>query len=165
MFDPGRTIYERGAPADTVLFLLTGTVRIDAADSAPVTSAAPAAINLADALVGRPMTATVTAVDEAIGLSLSASVLLTLLSDDSAAAQALFRMLLGSRAALERAYVAHWTDEGRGATVEPGSEAIAMGLHVRRILPERDSQPGDRAGGCHTRRQSHGRLRLVGRQS
>ena len=133
VFDPGRTIYEKGAPTDTVLFLLTGAVRIDAADSAPVTAAAPAAINLADALVGRPMTATVTTVDEAVGLSLSASALLTLLSYDSAAAQAMFRMLLGSRAALDRAYLTQWADDGVEARVEPGGEAIAMGLHLRRI--------------------------------
>ncbi|HUR20703.1 MAG TPA: Npt1/Npt2 family nucleotide transporter, partial [Vicinamibacterales bacterium] len=133
VFDPGRIVYEKGAPADTVLFLLTGTVRIDGADAEPETAAAPTAINLADALVGRPMTATVTTVDEAIGLSLDASALLTLLSDDSATAQALFRMLLGSRAALDRAYVTQWADDEREVRVEPGGEAIAMGLHLRRI--------------------------------
>jgi ATP/ADP translocase/HEAT repeat protein len=136
VFDAGRTIYEKGAPAESVLFLLTGTVRIDVPDSVPATAPAPIAINLADALVGRPVTATVTAVDEATGLSLSAPALLTLLSDDSAAAQSLFRVLLGSRAALDRIYVAQWADDGRGAMVEPGGEAIAMGLHLRRILPK-----------------------------
>jgi len=45
---------------------------------------------LADALVSRPVTATVHAMEEAVGLLLDASALLTLLSDDSAAAQALF---------------------------------------------------------------------------
>ena len=133
VYEPGRVVYEKGEPADTVLFLLTGAVEIDAADSPPEIATAPAAINLADALVGRPNTATITTMDEAVGLLLDASALLTLLSDDSAAAQALFRMLLGSRAALDRAYVTQWADDEADARVEPGSEAIAMGLHLRRI--------------------------------
>lgn len=140
VFDAGRVIYEKGDPADTVLFLLTGSVRIEGPDETVVNAAAPTAINLADALVGRPVTATVQATEEAVGLLLDASALLTLLSDDSAAAQALFRMLLGSRAALDRAYVSQWADEGpllpqqeNDARVEPGGEAIAMGLHLRRI--------------------------------
>src|SRR5688572_328057 len=133
VYDPGSIIYEKGAPADTVLFLLTGSVRTECPDGAAVTTAAPTAINLADALVSRPMTATVTTVDEAVGLLLDASGLLTVLSDDSAAAQGLFRMLLGSRAALDRAYLTQWADDGVEARVEPGGEAIAMGLHLRRI--------------------------------
>jgi CRP-like cAMP-binding protein len=133
VFDSGSAIYEKGDPADTVLFLLTGSVRIEGADGTTAETAAPAAINLADALVGRPVTAAVHATGEAVGLLLDASALLTLLSDDSAAAQALFRMLLGSRAALDRAYVSQWADEGAEGRVEPGGEAIAMGLHLRRI--------------------------------
>jgi len=133
VYEPGRIVYEQGTAADTVLFLLTGTVRIGAAHSSPEIVAAPAAINLADALVGRPVTATVTTMDEAVGLLLDASALLTLLSDNSAAAQALFRMLLGSRAALDRAYVTQWADDESETRVEPGGEAIAMGLHLRRI--------------------------------
>ncbi|MEO6221834.1 MAG: Npt1/Npt2 family nucleotide transporter [Vicinamibacterales bacterium] len=133
VYGAGSTIYQKGAPADTVLFLLTGTVRIDAADSTSGPVAAPTTINLADALVGRPVTSTVTTAEDAVGLSLDASALLTLLSDDSAAAQALFRMLLRSRAALDRAYVSQWADDQADARVEPGGEGIAMGLHLRRI--------------------------------
>jgi ATP/ADP translocase/CRP-like cAMP-binding protein len=142
VFERGRTIYEKGSPADTILFLLTGAVRVDATESAgqPVTMSAPAAVNLADALVGRPVTSAITATEEAVGLLLDSAALLTLLSDDSSAAQALFRMLLGSRAALDRAYVSQWADEAppgqatsNGVRVDPGGEAIAMGLHLRRI--------------------------------
>lgn len=133
VFDTGRVVYEKGSPADTMLFLLTGSVRVDGMPEPGAAVTAPAAINLADALVGRPVTATITASEEAVGLLLDSSALLTLLSDDSAAAQALFRMLLGSRAALDRAYVSQWADETVDARVEPGGEAIAMGLHLRRI--------------------------------
>jgi AAA family ATP:ADP antiporter len=134
VFDTGKTIYEQGEPSDTVLFLLTGAVETDGAGTSDaVTMAAPAVINLADALVGRPVTQSVVASQESVGLLLDSGALLTLLSDDSAAAQALFRMLLGSRAALDRAYVSQWADQGGDPRVEPGGEAIAMGLHLRRI--------------------------------
>jgi ATP:ADP antiporter, AAA family len=135
VFDKGKTIYEKDEPAETVLFLLTGAVKIEGVinPGESVTMSAPTVVNLADALVGRPVTAAVTASEEAVGLLLDSGALLTLLSDDSAAAQALFRMLLGSRAALDRAYVSQWADQDGDPRVEPGGEAIAMGLHLRRV--------------------------------
>jgi len=129
-FPAGANIYQAGISSEDVLFLLSGAVSTSA--SAEIVNA-PAALNLAEALVSRPVTATVTAVDEAVGLSLTASALMTLLTDDSAAAQGLFRMLLGSGGALDRAYASQWADAGADGRVEPGGEAIAMGLHLRRI--------------------------------
>ncbi len=130
---PGEVIARHGAPADDVVFLLTGSVRTAAPGLAEDVIQAPAAVGLAEALVGRPVAATVTAIEEAVGLALNASSLLTLLSDDSAAAQGLFRMLLGSGAALDRAYVGQWADSATEGRVERGGEAIALGLHLRRI--------------------------------
>ena len=130
---PGEEITRHGSPADNVVFLLTGSVRTQEPGNAEGVTTAPAVVALAEALVGRPVAATVTAIEETVGLTLNASALLTLLSDDSAAAQGLFRMLLGSRAALDRAYVSQWADSATEARVEPGGEAIALGLHLRRI--------------------------------
>jgi len=132
-FATGTSICHQGAPAEEVLFLLTGSVHSSRVGHAETTVAAPAALNLAEALVGRALEATITATEDAVGLALSASALLTLLSDDSAAAQGLFRMLLGSPAALDRAHTALWSESAVEVREEPAGVAVAVGLYLRRI--------------------------------
>jgi CRP-like cAMP-binding protein len=100
--DPG-VLYQQGAPADEVLFLLEGDLQVTGGDPAGALVSAPAALNLTAALEGRPLRQTVEAIRPAVALTLSASEFLTMLADNIATAQGLFRMLLAPDAVLDRA--------------------------------------------------------------
>jgi CRP-like cAMP-binding protein len=92
----GAELYRQGARATEVLFLLEGSVRVGGGDPAPATVAAPAALNFADMLEGRPLRYTVRTAEPVVGLTLGASDFLTMLSDNILTARGLFRMLLDS---------------------------------------------------------------------
>jgi CRP-like cAMP-binding protein/HEAT repeat protein len=98
-------LYQQGTPASEVLFLLEGSARVAGGDPAPAVITAPAALNFADMLAGRPLRYTVRAVEPVVGLTIGASDFLTMLSDNILTAQGLFRMLLASPAAFDSALV------------------------------------------------------------
>jgi ATP/ADP translocase/HEAT repeat protein/CRP-like cAMP-binding protein len=92
--DPGRNLAQQGAPATDVFLLIEGTVSLTG-DSQPTdTAAAPAALGLEEALDNRRLRRTITAVEPVICLALAVGDLLTMLSDNIAMAQGLFRTLL-----------------------------------------------------------------------
>jgi len=97
---PG-TLYRQGAPATEVLFLLEGEVQVAGVDPTPAAVIAPAALNLIDTLEGRPLRHAVQAEGPVRGLSLEAGEFITMLTDNIATAQGLFRMLLVSPGALD----------------------------------------------------------------
>ena len=95
--DRGRDLALQGTPAHEVFFLLEGSVHLTGGDGPPVTVAAPAAVAFEDMLDDRPLGRTITAADPVICLTLGVADFLTMLSDNIAMAQGLFRMLLGDR--------------------------------------------------------------------
>jgi ATP/ADP translocase/CRP-like cAMP-binding protein len=111
---PG-ALYREGDAAEEVFFLLDGRVRIARAGSPPADVAAPAALNVAEALEGRRLRHTLATDAVVSGLVLGTSELVTMLTDNIAAAQGLFRMLLGSPSAMD-------SDAGPGA----GRADVAM---------------------------------------
>ncbi|HEX6323265.1 MAG TPA: Npt1/Npt2 family nucleotide transporter [Vicinamibacterales bacterium] len=118
--EAGDEMYEEGAPVDEVFFLLDGRVRVSGGAGAAVEIAAPAAQNFEDMLEGRPLTRTVVALDRVTGLSLTGPDFLSMLSDNIAAAQGLFRMLLGPDGSADRL----------AAPGEPAVPAGRSGAHV-----------------------------------
>jgi AAA family ATP:ADP antiporter len=133
---PGSLLYEKGAPADEVHFLLEGAVRVAPDGRAPVEIAAPAALNFEDMLEGRPLGHSIEAVDRGFGLTLGASAFLTLVSDNIAIARGLFRMLLASPGAADWAAVHRpaSTDAGGGAP-RPGPLAAMEKALILRQTP------------------------------
>jgi ATP/ADP translocase/CRP-like cAMP-binding protein len=92
--DPGRNLAQQGAPATDVFLLVEGTVCLTGDGQPPVTVAAPAALALEEALDNRRLRRTITAVEPVVCLALAVGDLLTMLSDNIAMAQGLFRTLL-----------------------------------------------------------------------
>jgi HEAT repeat protein/CRP-like cAMP-binding protein len=88
--EPGVTLSPAGRAPDALHLLIDGEVSIDGAG----TVRAPAAIAADELLGGKPVAADIRATDLAITLSLPLEDLLTLLSNNIALAQGLFRMLL-----------------------------------------------------------------------
>ncbi len=97
--ESGRVLYQQGAPAEELQFLLDGKVSIVEKDGAPHELEAPAALAFEGVLEGSPVPATVRAVDVAIGLALNIEEFMTLLSDNTLLAQGLFRMLMAKPSA------------------------------------------------------------------
>ena len=93
-YDRGRELSTAGAPADTVLFLLEGSV--SAVNDAPLTVIAPAALHFEEMLEGRSVRHTTIATSTAVCLRLKSADALTMIADNVALAQGLFRMLLAS---------------------------------------------------------------------
>ena len=93
---PGRTIYEPGAAATTVQFLLDGSVTVSGADGARDVHA-PAAFGVEEVLDGSPMRSTVVAAERSITLSLSSDEFLALLSENVELAEGIFRTMIESR--------------------------------------------------------------------
>jgi HEAT repeat protein len=98
--EPG-VLYRQGGPAHEVLFLLDGTVRVSGGPAGASVVRAPAALNLTDVLEGRPIARTLAADAPVVGLILASGDFLTMLADNVAAAQGLFRMLPVSPQALD----------------------------------------------------------------
>jgi len=92
-YEKGQTVYERGEKVRSIQFLLDGRVTQTGAPDID----APAALAFEELLEGSPMPATVTAIDRAITLSLSADEFLTLLSENVELAEGIFRMLIETR--------------------------------------------------------------------
>jgi CRP-like cAMP-binding protein len=95
--DRGRNLAPQGAPAKEVFLLVEGTVRLTSEDEPAGTVAAPAALALEEALDHRRLRRTITAVEPVICLALAVEDLLTMLSDNIAMAQGLFRTLLAGQ--------------------------------------------------------------------
>ncbi len=93
-FEGGRELYHEGTQAQEVQFLLEGSVCFSGGDGAPRDIDAPAALAIENMLEGSPLRHTIHTVDRAICLTLGGGELLTMLSDNIALAQGLFRMLL-----------------------------------------------------------------------
>jgi CRP-like cAMP-binding protein len=107
--DRGRDLAARGAAATDVWLLVEGTVRLRNGDEPLGIITAPAALALEEALEGRPLGYTMTALDAMVCLALPVGDLLTMLSDNIAMAQGLFRTLLTDR----RTPGADWLPAGR----------------------------------------------------
>jgi AAA family ATP:ADP antiporter len=91
----GVELYLEGARADHVTFLIEGHVSLVRSKGLQRTVAhAPAALAFLEMLQGSQLRQTVRTLDEAVGLSFTADQFLTLVSDNVALAQGLFRMLL-----------------------------------------------------------------------
>jgi CRP-like cAMP-binding protein len=99
--EPGRTLYEAGAKAETLQFLLDGRVTLAAEDGTASERQAPAALAVDAVLEGSPMGATVRAADTAITLLLTTEEFLSLLSENVEIAQGIFRMLIDTTAAAQ----------------------------------------------------------------
>jgi len=96
LHESGRTLYEEGHPPTHVEFLLEGVVEVTGGGGDMHRVAAPAALAFEEVLEGSVMHHTIRVVDGAICLTLGEDEFLTMLSDNVALAQGLFRMLLES---------------------------------------------------------------------
>jgi AAA family ATP:ADP antiporter len=90
--EAGRVLYEKGRAADSLQFLLDGTVTVEA--DTPQTIQSPAVVAFTNVLEGSPIDATVRASDTAICLSLTTEEFLSLLSENVEIAQGIFRLLI-----------------------------------------------------------------------
>jgi ATP:ADP antiporter, AAA family len=95
-YESGQTIYERGTAVGAVQFLLDGKVTAAGADGRHELRA-PAALGFEQLIEGSPMSATVTAAERSIALSLSADEFLALLSENVELAEGIFRMMIETR--------------------------------------------------------------------
>ena len=86
----GAVIADSGAPAEAVVFLLEGAV--ESTSTGRIT--APAALNFADVVQGRPLACRVEAASPVAGVAVRSVAFLTMIADNVAMAQGLFRMLL-----------------------------------------------------------------------
>jgi CRP-like cAMP-binding protein len=91
-YERGYELYQEGTQAQDVCFLLEGSVRVSSGGGTLRDIDAPAALAIENMLEGRPLRHAVHTVDRAIGLTLGAPEFLTMLSDNIALAQGLFRM-------------------------------------------------------------------------
>ncbi len=131
----GDLLYRQGLPADEVLFLLEGAVRVTGGDPAPAIVSSPTAVNFSDVLEGRALRHTFTASDPVVGVAVGAATFLTMIADNSAMAQGLFRMLLASPRALDWAAVYQTPPAAAGgpvADVPAAVEPIEIARRLRR---------------------------------
>jgi len=92
--EPERELYHEGVLPDDVHFLLDGSVQVSGRNVESYQLEAPAALAFEEILQGSPLGVTIRAVDRGICLVLGRGEVLTMLSDNIALAQGLFRMLL-----------------------------------------------------------------------
>jgi AAA family ATP:ADP antiporter len=94
----GAVLADANMPAESVVFLLEGAVDPTDGRLAPGTGlarvVAPAALHFADVVQGRPLGCGYVAASPIAGVAVNASAFLTMLADNVAMAQGLFRMLL-----------------------------------------------------------------------
>ena len=86
----GAVVADSGVPAEAVVFLLEGAV--DSTSTGRIS--APAALNFADVVQGRPLACRVEAASPIAGVAVRSVAFLTMIADNVAMAQGLFRMLL-----------------------------------------------------------------------
>ena len=96
--DRGRNLAQHGALATDVLLLIEGSVALTRDGRPPAVVTAPAALALEEVLDNRRLDRTMTALEPVVCLALSVGDLLTMLSDNIAMAQGLFRTLLADHA-------------------------------------------------------------------
>jgi ATP:ADP antiporter, AAA family len=125
--ESGRTIYERDATPSTVQFLLEGRVSVATASGAVEPIAVPAPIALEEVLEGSRMSATITALEPVIALSLTTDEFLSLLSENVELAEGIFRTLMQNRPA--------WQAVVHGEISADLQRKVAAGLpQVDRVL-------------------------------
>jgi len=129
---PG-VLYRQGEPAEAVCLLVGGSVRLAGAGLADAVVAAPAALNLADSLERRPLRHTVTAGEAVPGVVLASTTLLTILTDNVATAEGVFRMLLRSPAALDWMLDERADARPEARPVPEAIDAVETATRLRRI--------------------------------
>ena len=95
--EPNSLLAEAGTAPTQVQFLVEGTVQLTTADGSVSTVQAPSALGFEEVLEGRPFSHTATAWTPVVCLVVKADEFLTMLSDNIALAQGVFRLLLASR--------------------------------------------------------------------
>jgi len=127
--EPGRTLYQAGAPPDSLHFLIDGEVSVEDGDGQPSRRRAPTVLAFEEMLEGTPARSTVRAVDVAISLSLTREEFLTLLSDNIELANGLFKLLLDTR------FSGTWRRVVHGRMPEEIARLAADGLRpIERVL-------------------------------
>jgi hypothetical protein len=129
-YEPGQLLYQKRTPAGSLQFLLDGKVSADDEAAGPCEIVAPSALAFYEALEGSPLASDIRAVDRAICLSLGTDEFLTLLSDNTAIPQGLFRMLLAKdSAAAWRGVLA-----AEGAALVPGATQSLTPMQTMVVL-------------------------------
>jgi CRP-like cAMP-binding protein len=95
-YEPGHVIYEQGAAAASLQFVLDGQVSSDGTGGRRELTA-PAALAFEEILEGSPLGATVTATTRVTTLSMTADEFLAVLSENEDLAAGLFRQLITTR--------------------------------------------------------------------
>ena len=125
--EKGRVLYQQGAAAEDLQFLLDGKVAL--VESGPesgrtVEIEAPAPLAFEEVIEGAPMRTTIRALDFAICLSLTSEQVLALLSENVELAEGLFRMVL------EQESSTRWRHVVRGLVAHPPAGRVTGGLQV-----------------------------------
>jgi CRP-like cAMP-binding protein len=95
--EPDRSLAEIGTEASEVQFLVDGAVQLKTAEGAGSTVTAPAILGFEEVLEGRPLSHAAVAVTPVECLVVKADDFLTMLTDNIALTQGVFRLLLASR--------------------------------------------------------------------
>ena len=158
--ESGRELFHEGFAPDDVHFLLDGSVHVSGRNVESYQLDAPAALAFEEMLQGSPLAVTISAVDRAISLALGRGEFLTMLSDNIALAQGLFRMLLHTPNARQwrTVYVPPQTESvtARSGPLQPLDNSAASASH---LICARDGQPVARFGRHHARGAARGRQR------
>ena len=115
--EKGRRLYQEGAAAEDVQFLLEGAVSSSSGGAASPAINAPASLGFEEVLEDRPIRRTIDTSCRAVCLVLAREDLLTVLSDNTSVAKGLFRMLLSTNS---------WHDDWE-ASASSGMSAGATG--------------------------------------
>jgi ATP/ADP translocase/HEAT repeat protein/CRP-like cAMP-binding protein len=126
--EAGRVVFERGAPPDTLQFLLDGRAASDGASTMEQLMP-PAPLAFEAVLEGRPVAAEIRAIDSSICLSMTADEFLSLLAENVELTQGIFRWLIEFRGLASRGAIS------RGQLTPELQRKIAAGLQpVDRVL-------------------------------
>jgi ATP:ADP antiporter, AAA family len=125
----GHIIYEGGAHADRLQFVLDGRVAATGDQGETVTLEAPSLLAFGEILEGRPMRHAVRAVETTIGLSIPSEQFLSLLAENVELAEGIMRWIVEGHPALSRATVV------RGELTPEVQRKVAAGLQpLDRVL-------------------------------
>jgi len=120
--EPGRVLYHEGRRPENFLFLLDGQVAFRNLAGQSWEMEAPAAIAFGEVLQEKPMSATVRTTAKCVSLALHGQRYRTMLADNTALVQGLFRLLCdGASMACERVV-------DRGAAARSSTAAVTSGL-------------------------------------
>lgn len=123
----GHYVYQKGASADAVQFLLDGIVRLSG-DADAHELHAPAALAFEALVEGRPLATAIQAVDRVVCLRIDGREFLAMLSDSTEMTQGLFRMLLEGR------HSAPATGLRPPAADDDGPSAVVRSIETARLL-------------------------------